>query len=457
MQSRQDSEFPGRESGEKRGRGGEILRDLLKGLLVIALVLAVKLAVERTALGKQLELACYNLLQLQLSTEPAPVTVVDTSDLKPEDYDIDGQVGTATPREPLRKMLAAITEHKPKAIGIDIDLSPDEYGYIHPNDPDFFEFCLDMRRQRGVPIFLGIYRTMGEPPAKWLGDAKYEELAASILIPNDTKRMLSEIKIESEQRPGGSAAKSSKAMSVVLSDAYRRGLDDSPGWLQKVHGSVLEGLHRLGFIEKVSEKPLGSGLTVADFLVDYSNINSIDTVRTLDPVVLRDRSQRGRFEGKVVLLGASDSAKDLFPVPGHGNKLYPGVLLHASAVNTLIKAPLYEVTHKGRLYIDLLFALAILVPVILIRLYYRNRHSDEVAHHRLQGLLTIIVVLAAVVVGVMSVRFTRVMWDDFLLAIGAIVFHPSIERHLVNAWGWFRRNAPGAVARLVFTRKKENP
>ncbi len=246
-------------------------------------------------------------------------------------------------------------------------------------------------------------------------------------------------------------------MSVVLSDAYRRGLDDSPGWLQKVHESVLEGLHRLGFVEKVSEKPLGAGLTVADFLVDYSNIDSIDTVRTLDPIVLRDRSQRGRFEGKVVLLGASDSAKDLFPVPGHGNKLYPGVLLHASAVNTLIKAPLYEFTHKGRLYIDLLFALVILVPIILIRLYYRNTSSDEVAHHRLQGLPTILVVLAAVVVGVMCVRLTRVMWDDFLPAITAIVFHPSIEGHLGNAWGWFRRHAPGAVARLVFTRKKENP
>src|SRR5207248_1354889 len=118
--------LPPHAASEKHSRGREILYDLLKGLLLIAFVLALKLAVEQTALGKQLELAGYNLLQLRLSAERVPVTVVDTSDLKPQTYNIAGQTGTATPREPLRKMIEAITEQKPKAIGVDIDFSPDE-------------------------------------------------------------------------------------------------------------------------------------------------------------------------------------------------------------------------------------------------------------------------------------------------------------------------------------------
>jgi CHASE2 domain-containing sensor protein len=445
-------------SSEGHGRGREIGYDLLKGLLVIAVVLALKVAVEQTALGKQLELACYNLLQLRLSAEHVPVTVIDTSDLKPEKYNIDGQVGTATPREQLRKMLAAITEQKPKAIGVDIDFSPDKNGYIRPDDPDFFQFCLDMHEQRGVPIFLGIHRTMARPPGEWLRVPEYQELAANILIPKDRRRMLYEIKIESEETHEGSTkvSKPGKAMSVALADAYRRGMDDAPGWLRRVHENVLEGLHGLGFIEQVSEKRLGEGLTVADFLVDFSPIDSIETVRTINPVVLRDRSQHERIEGKMVLLGVAslDAAKDRFEVPGHEGQ-YPGVLLHACAANTLIQSPLFEVTRRGRLYIDVLFSLAILLPVILIRLYYRNRASDKVARHRLQGLLTIMVVFAAIVVGVICVRLTRVMWDDFLLALTAIVFHPSIERRLERSWVLLRGNAAAAFQRLVFTQEKE--
>ncbi len=447
-------------AGEPHGRNGEIFRDLLKGLLVIALVLALKLVVERTAFGKQLELACYELLQLRLSADRVPVTIVDISDLKPQPYDIAGQTGTATPREPLRKLLAAITEQNPRAVGLDIDFSPEDDVYIRPDDPDFFQFCLDMQRQRGVPIFLGIYRTMGEPPSKWLGDAKYEDLAANILIPRDKRRMLREIKVESEQgaAAGSEGSKPSKAISVALADAYKRGLGDAPGWAQRAHESVLESLEGVELIEQVSERQLGSGLTVADFLVDFSPIDSIETIRTLDPAVLRDRSQRGRFEGKVVLLGAASldaEGDDQFSVPGHEQQ-YRGVLLHACAVYTLIRAPLFEVTHKGRLYIDLLFSLAIIGTITLIRFYYRGRTTDEVATHRLQGLLTILVVLVAILVGIICVRLTRVMWDDFLLALTALAFHPSIERRMGSSWAWFRKYVPVGFRRVIFTTKEGN-
>jgi len=431
---------------------------LLKGLFFIAFVLIIKTAVEWTTFGKHLDLMSYNLLQLQLSSDRVPVTIVDISDLEPQGFNLDGQSGKATPREPLRQMIEAIAGQGPKAIGVDVDFSPDEDGYIHPRDPEFFQFCLDMSNQRGVPVFLGIKRTIAKSPADWLGSEKYQGLAANILIPKDSKRMVNVIKVGDELRPGATAdePKRSKAISVVLADAYGREPGNSPGWFQRAHESVISRLQRLKFIESTSEKRLSPGLSVEDFLVDFSPLESIEPLRTINPVVLRDQSQRQRFQDKVVLIGDAtlNKATDTFVVPAR-EQPYPGVFLHACAAYTLIKAPLYEVTGRGRLGIDVLFLLTILLTIISLRLYHQGRTSEEVATHRLQGVFTLVVVLAAIVVGVFFVRVTRVMWDDFLLALAFLVFHPFIERQVERFWKQIGKHGPGAFHCLVFEQNKE--
>lgn len=441
----------------KRHQSRGILRDLLKGLLFIALVLAIKLVVERTTFGKQLELMSYNLLQLQLSSERVPVTIVDISDLEPQVFNIDGRTGKATPRESLREMIQAIADQEPKAIGVDIDFSPDENGYIHPRDPEFFQFCLDTQKQTRVPMFLGIKRTISKAPAEWLGSEKYQDLAANILIPKDSKRMVNVIRVGDELKPGGAGKESipSKAMSVVLADAYGRESNDSLRWHQRLHEFGIEELKRFEFIERMSEKRLGPGLSVEDFLVDFSPLESIEPLRTINPVVLGDQSQRRRFEGKIVLLGDGtlNKAADTFVVPAR-QQPYPGVFLHACAAYTLIREPLYEVTQKGRLGFDILFSVSILLAVIFIRLYYRNKASEKVAMYRLQGFFTLLVVLAAIIVGVVFVRTTRVMWDDFFLALIALMYHPSIGRYLESSWKEIRKHASAAFHRLVFEHKE---
>ncbi|MEN3336089.1 MAG: hypothetical protein V7641_5454 [Blastocatellia bacterium] len=445
---------------DPRRRGRAIWRDLLKGLLFIALVLVIKLLVERTTLGKQLDLMSYNLLQLQLSSEHLPITVVDISDLEPQTFNIDGQTGKATPRAPLRAMIEAIADQQPRAIAIDMDFSPAENRYIHPRDPEFFQFCLDLQKQSGVQVFLGIRRSLTKSPAEWLGDATYQPLAANIIIPNDSKRMVSLIRIENQSNPGvsGEEAQPSRALSVALADAYGREADAAPGLMQRLRSVLIEGLHRIEFIEAMSEKRLRPGLTVEDFLIDFSPLESLKPLRTINPVVLRDQSQRQQFQGKVVLLGdgALNKATDTFVVPAR-EQPYPGVFLHACAAYTLIKAPLYEVTWKGRLGIDMLFSTVILFTVILIRLYYKNRTEAKVATHRLQGFLTLLVVLIAIIGGVVFVRATRVMWPDFFLALTGVIFHPAIERHLESLWKPVRKHAPAAFQRLLFEQNKEAP
>jgi CHASE2 domain-containing sensor protein len=439
------------ESGQPRG---EVLRDLFKGLLIIAFMLAVKIAVERTTFGEHLNLAIYNFLHLPPTAERIPVAVVDISDLGAEDFKVDGQSGRATPREPLRQMIEAISEHHPVAVGVAIDFSPDENGYIHPRDPEFFQFCLDIRRQRGVPVFLGINRTAAAPPEAWLGDEKYQDLAANLLIPRDSRRMLSEIQLGGEREAGrfAEAYKPGRAMSVALADSYGQESRASAGWFQH----VVDGLRDVGLIEKISEKQLGPGLKVTDFLVDFSQLESIraETIRTINPAELRDEGQR--FKGKVVLIGSGTLGKatDLFVVPER-NQPYPGIFLHACAAYTLIRAPLFEVMRKGRLGIDVVFSLAVLSVVILIRLYYRNRAAAEVAPHRLQGLFTLLTVSATLVVGVVFVREARLMWDDFLVAPAVLVFHPALERRLETFWEQLRGHALALSRRLTFKKNGE--
>jgi hypothetical protein len=415
--------------------------------------------VEQTVFGKQLQLMSYNLLQLQLSSEHIPVTIVDISDLEPQDFSLEGRTGRATPREPLREMIAAIAEQQPMAIGVDIDFSPDENGFVHPHDPDFFQFCLDIQEETGIPVFLGIVRTVGGSPASWLGNEKYQGLAANIIIPRDSRRMVHLITMSEELPPGGVLNQSmpSRAMSLALAAAYGREARETSGWLRRIHAFSIGWLTRLAAIEKVSERRLGPGLAVEDFLVDFSPLESIEPLRTINPTILRDASQRKRFEGKVVLLGDATLGKatDTFLVPGRQDP-YPGIFLHASAAYTVIKAPLFEVTNRGRVAIDVVFALAVLVAVLSIRLYY-SRTQERVATYRLQGLFTLLVVVVALLGGVWFVRFTRVMWDDFLLALAALIFHPSMERFLGASWGRVLTSAPGGWRRLTIEGHEEKP
>jgi hypothetical protein len=406
--------------------------DLLKGLLFIAVILMVKFAFEQTSFGERLSLKSHDLLHRPLLHGDTPVSIVDMRDLKPAEFNVGGRNGIATPREPLRRMIEAIAEARPKAIGVLIDFSPDEEGYIHPRDPEFFQFCLDLRRQRGVPVFLGVHRTLAGPPAGWLGVEEYESLAANMLIPKDSRKMLSEIRLGGEgdpwdSRPSGAGSMSSKSMSVALAYAYNRQTGGAPGQPRTWLGAVVEGLRRFGFVETISEKSIEPGLEVSEFSPDFSLLDSIQAVRTVAPAVLRYEARQ--FEGRVVLIGSGslDSEQNLFEVPGRDRK-YPAIFVHASAVYTLIN-PRYDVTGRGRLTFDSFFSLTLVLIVVLTGRHYRRGAPGAAAPRR--GVLTLAAVIAVMAAGFAFSRATRVTWDDFLAA-PAMMFYPSIVRNLVN-------------------------
>ncbi len=182
-----------------------------------------------------------------------------------------------------------------------------------------------------------------------------------------------------------------------------------------------------------------------EFLIDFSRIEDVEVVGTIDPLVLRYESRQ--FRGKIVFIGSgspnkeinSDNEETLVEVPGRDRK-YPRFFWHAAAAYTLMNLR-HELTGRGRVVFDIFFALTLLSIVVLIRHYYRRRGASAFAPPRLQGLFTLLATVAAMVAGVVFVRATGVMWDDFLSAPAMLIFHPALERRLANFWKGFKGRA----------------
>jgi CHASE2 domain-containing sensor protein len=417
-------------------RDSRILRDFLKGLLFITLILAAKVAFEHTEPGRQLELAGYVYLQRHLAADDVPVQILDISDLGVTEIHSNGRVYRATSRDALQKLIQAIVDQGPRAIGIDIDFSPDANGYLTPDDPEFFQFCLDS----DVPILLGVYRTQVLPPEAWLGEQRFEPLGASIIIPNeDTRKLPLTIRTSPQFEPG-------RAMGAALGNVFG-----------EARCRIGEFLQQTGVAQRQWNTELGVGGEIVEFPVDYSALDELKrnkTLRTTSPDLVRE--QGSRFHNKIVLIGraATGEAKDTFFVAGQTQPI-SGVYIHASAAYTIAKAPLYELKWKSRLVIDAIMSGGILLVVIGIRLRFRKSASVRISTSKVQTLLTVIVVGVAIITGVVLVRVTCVLWTDFILALGAVVLHPAIEHRLSNLWEFTKRTVPGFLRRLISENDEE--
>jgi len=384
--------------------------------------------VDQTQIAKDLELTGYALLQRQLSSDRVPIYIVDISDLEVASFNIDGQTGKATPREPLRKIIEAVAAWKPRAIGVDIDFSPDQNGYITPRDPEFFQSILDLRRKQNMPIFLGIKRSEALRPAVWLGSEDYKALAASITIPKQDPRKMPRwipLSEHSECEPPMSTiradehSKCGRTMSAGLADTFREDHCKFAKWM--LQGPWIK------FIEHISERKL-PGVEVPEFLVDYSPLDSLmgkQRLQTIKPVVIQDQGRQLR--SKVVLIGDGTlgKASDTFVIPGRPQPV-PGIYLHASAAYTLAMAPLYELTLLGRIVVDFLLLMSILLAITSIHLYKNMPGEDKT--HWWEDLLTLLVMIVVIVGGMLFIRSTCLIWSDFIVALGGLLLHPRLEK-----------------------------
>jgi CHASE2 domain len=401
----------------------KVMREIPFALLFCVLMAAVATWFDHTSVGEEFSTFAYRVLQGRLtdSKEPKDVTVVDISGLPP---DQDSQI---TPRGPLLTLIQEIARHNPKVIGVDIDFSPElingRLKFIDAEDPKtFFPSCQNLKPP--VHVYLGIYRTQHLSPDLWLGLPQYQPLAAALLVPRTLKRSiwsLSEAKPDSGEGPASPPR--ARTMNAALAASFGHLGEKESGWQQ----------FRQHFFDLVLREQVAD-LHFNAFYINYSARKSlVERAIKLEKDDFSDQSsslkdlmrrRREDLEGKVVLIGDLTKAEqeDVFQDPAKEEPI-PGVLVHASAVNTLISSPLYAFPVQNQFGLDLIFSFLILSLIISVRLIY----LEEVNETRLVWLINSGVAASVFLFG-WSVNITGVLWPDFLLLSVGLILHPSAHR-----------------------------
>jgi len=409
-----------------------VISYLLVGILGSLLLVFLKLEFEESDMGRRGEVLAYDILQWQLpsfSPKELPVVVVDIS-AKPVGEE-------ATPRDFIRRLVEAIAKNKkgkPIAIAVDIDFSPSEDGWITPADPVFFDSCLKIRGDTGVPVFLGMYRTKAEPPDTWLGLPKYADLAAMIAIHKDDQRRVP-IWIHANR-----SSERLRALSLALAEKY-------PKPLPKPSKLLIPFIKGNDNADAQYFADPQSGFAYSDLPVNYSKFEQIyhERLATISPNSVDEFSDR--FVNKLVIIGDPKSPDDQVPIPGT-NEVIGGVFVHASATYTLVEQPLYEFRKWVRFALDFLISILVVIGVGHSRFLHPDR--PDVWRER-QTKSIVMAMLLVVIAGIAFFRITHVLWLDFTLVLFALLLHPAVEssihalcRRVARVWHRvFQREAGG--------------
>jgi CHASE2 domain-containing sensor protein len=400
---------------EKPYRLADVLKRLGVGMFVTLLLVLLQSLVEKTSLGHKAKILTYEFLQGQLSPfsseERLPILVVDISN-------IPGGKDQPTPRETLRAIIEEMARQGAKAVAVDVDFSPNEDGWITDDDPKFFDFCLKLGRDGGVPVYLGVYRRRTDTSEAWLGLDKYKELAAAVAIQrDDVSRMARWVQSSGvpERLP---------TLSAALAETYQRSLPGPPKWLEGAVEITNDNLHGV-------ERQIGE-IRFAEAPVNYSKLEQIEheTLTTISPTSVAEAGEL--FRGRMVLLGDATRFTDPFNVPGRARPV-GGVYLQACAAYTLAIEPLYEFRARARLVLDLTISLLILFCVEWARLCHTPK-GGSFPQHIWQARFIWGAIALVTLTGIILIRCLSIMWLDFLLVVFALLLHPSVEHRLGDLW-----------------------
>jgi CHASE2 domain-containing sensor protein len=395
-------------AGASAKHGSGFWRHLGLGLLVTFLLVGAKVCFEHTTRGHHLEQWTYNLLHSHLPyfdrAEELPVVIVDISKIQ------GGRGDAPTPRGDLKRLLTAIAAEKPSAIAIDVDFSPDGKGWITDDDPEFFDYCLELADETGVPVLLGIFRTKASPPDTWLGLPKFSRLAVALMArEGDVSRAPRWVQLEGGDRL--------RALSWAIASAHEPALPPT----NQCNSLVFECSEDR--LPGTDSRP-NEHLTVSDFLVNYSKLEELkrETLLTGSEQSVREFGER--FRHRMVILGDALEFTDPFVVPGHEQPV-AGVYVHASAAYTLVQGALREFNHGFRIFLDV--AISIFISASL---FFARGGQKGSRRWRARSWILVSAVAVVLAAGVLLVRWYNVMWLDFLLVGFALLLHPKVE-------GWF--------------------
>jgi hypothetical protein len=412
------------EQEEEKKRKKNIRDSALRSAVISLLLMLLSWITSQTVLGEQLQIKAYNTLQFFRALPPRddrlPVVVVDISNIRPP------TPGGVTLRKPLMTLIRNLANAGAAGIGVAIDFSPLEETDDYPGgqeDVTFLNSCLEVDQR--VPIYVGAFRSIGRVTDlnHLLGAKKYAPLAAAMILPQEANSLRSPLALgrAGRQKTEGGTLSAKLAGHVTVSDVRPPSFIR---WAVELHHPVA----------------LPRQIRIEEFLVDYTRLRDMELEKKtasakgeliLSPTDIKDR---------IVVLGDADPAQSGqgFAVPGRAADV-PAVFLHASAVYTLTKTPLYELKHWVRLLIDVLISAALIGAMVFIRLRYVERQERQKFHKEQQRHLNL-AVLTVLATSLLMAVMLRILWLDFVLIILGLWAHPHLEAR------WKQRSSSAADA-----------
>ena len=415
-----------RKTERKPDRSAEIVGSLVLGMLITLILLSAKLWLEKTAIGLTLEQVSTGLLQNRLAIafrgRAVPIAVVDVTGLGQMTFDKSNEV--ETPRSGLLDVMRVVASADPKVIGVDIIFEPDKNGQLSAEDEGFLSASADLKgsRDQHIPVVVGISDSVVRGPKGWLGEGRFASLGGDVLVPRmedgkPTERMFSKMIIPGEK--GNISVPS-------LSYSLARAMEEE----QSGRHSLGKALNLLlpSMIEqewKVSQLSIG----VREFEINFGALDELEDT-TLSAVPIDNLSKRvGALTDKAVLIGkaAKHETNDQFVVPNRGDPV-PGVYIHAAALDTLLREPLFRLTPPGRICTDLSVAFVLLGGVFVVE--WRKRKAEFPHHEWVVPLSVFSLSLAIFLIAYFWIDSIGIFWTDFLLVIFSLLLHTPIERRL---------------------------
>jgi hypothetical protein len=355
-------------------------------------------------------------------SRPLPVVLVDISRIekRPESrYPGESPLTnfirgkSFTDRRIIAELVRRVAGFGPRAVAIDIDLSPELDGTEPP--PYHFELLELCHRlgTNGVPVFCGVGRAAGFRPGAWLGVEEYRSNAALTLrLPGNNSVMPSEIRHVS-------SGESLQAIGRKLADEYLRA-NPVPRKMPRLV-KFLATAEREVAVEGVRNWKIQGFYVNYHFLGVLTNKSvgwiPAEEIVASTPGTPEDHSLNSVFRGKVVIFGEARGGEtfDVACVPG-GREPIPSVFLHGCATSTLISSPLTEMASLP----GLLLSFFISAGFILFRERVVQRLTSRITHAAGEVLVNAAAVTTALLIAFALALRYNLLWLD--VAAACVVF-----------------------------------
>ncbi|CAN1564777.1 CHASE2 [Fimbriimonadaceae bacterium] len=414
------------------GRIRRIRQDLFWGVIV-ALIAAwlIEPLIEQTPVGHWGDQIAYEQMvgALRAASDESPVVVVDIG----EQLNYKNEIYTNL--EKLDEVVGKVLVQKPLAIAVDFDFGPNDDDIRRRTNGYRIDASSILGRsidstKTASPVFLGT--TLPDPGAEeLLGSQEAIPMAVHLLRPPGF--IMGQTEMLGSLHRGETVLPS---LAEKLAEVYRERRTPSPSSPLFSFFFERSETHR-PFTEIVKGLPqemaeVLNGIEADTYLLNYANVDDLmkNRVTVLPSGELKNpENARRLLEDKLVVLGSTTTEGDLMRQPLVYRPV-PGVILHALAVDTLLRSPIYDFTEIGNKVSGFISGCLVLFLVSAVRWRFMTGRGEEI-EQRAAGFATLLSLFSILALAWGLARAYGVLWTGaFVSLFVVLVVEPRIEHGL---------------------------